>query len=70
MDDIAVTQQAYKAGLVVRPVSPMYGGSPARVGLMLGFGGFSAEQLRTGVARLKKVLDGSAEASRVRTNVR
>jgi hypothetical protein len=36
----------------------------------LGFGGFSAEQLRTGVARLKKVLDGSAEASRVRTNVR
>jgi GntR family transcriptional regulator / MocR family aminotransferase len=70
MDDIAVTQQAYKAGLVVRPVSPMYGASPARVGLMLGFGGFSAEQLRTGVARLKKVLDGSAEASRVRTNVR
>ena len=57
MDDVRVAADALRAGIVVRPVSPMYGATPARCGLMLGFGGFSIEQLRAAVKRLKDVLD-------------
>lgn len=43
-DDQAISTQSLKAGLAVRAISPMYakGGRP---GLMLGFGGFTTEQL-------------------------
>ncbi|WP_163268391.1 PLP-dependent aminotransferase family protein [Chelativorans alearense] len=64
MDDVKLADQAERAGLVVRPISPMYAATPARVGLMLGFGGFSTEQLRAAVLRLRDVLDASVGAIR------
>ena len=64
MDDVKLAEEALQAGLVVRPISPMYAARPARFGLMLGFGGFSIEQLRSGVKRLRDVLDASVGAIR------
>jgi GntR family transcriptional regulator/MocR family aminotransferase len=64
LDDVKLAEQAEKAGLVVRPISPMYHATPPRFGLMLGFGGFSVAELRTAVIRLKAVLDASVAAIR------
>lgn len=64
MDDVRLAEEALRAGLVVRPISPMYGSKPARFGLMLGFGGFSIDQLRAAVKRLRDVLDASVGALR------
>ena len=55
-DDVAVAAHAHSAGLTVRPISPMYRGTLARSGLMLGFGGFAAAQLDTAAVRLRQVL--------------
>ncbi|MGG6547103.1 UNVERIFIED_CONTAM: hypothetical protein NY100_17060, partial [Prevotella sp. 15_C9] len=57
VSDVKLAEQAQRAGLVVRPISPMYQAAPARSGLMLGFGGFSVEELRAAVVRLKNVLE-------------
>ena len=54
--DIAVAEAAALAGIVARPISPMYVG-PARDGLMLGFGGFTPEELERAVQRLREVLE-------------
>ncbi|MGJ4970925.1 PLP-dependent aminotransferase family protein [Bradyrhizobium sp. HKCCYLRH1073] len=57
LDDVTLAEQAHKAGLVVRPISPMYHATPPRGGLMLGFGGFSIAELQSAVVRLRGVLD-------------
>jgi GntR family transcriptional regulator/MocR family aminotransferase len=57
IDDIHVAGRAEAAGVVVRAVSPMYGGRSRRSGLMLGFGGFPTEQLVMAVGRLRTVLE-------------
>ena len=59
LDDVEFAGRAENAGLVVRPISPMYQASPPRFGLMLGFGGFSIQELRAAVIRLRAVLDAS-----------
>ena len=64
IDDVKIAEQAEQAGLVVRPISPMYANTPARYGLMLGFGGFSPAELRAAVRRLSDVLDASVGAIR------
>ncbi|MCP3392370.1 PLP-dependent aminotransferase family protein [Bradyrhizobium sp. CCGB12] len=56
LDDVKLSERAEKAGLVVRPISPMYQDAPPRFGLMLGFGGFSVRELRTAVIHLRTVL--------------
>ncbi len=56
-DDVKVAAQALAAGVSVRPISPMYGGTSARPGLVLGFGGFAVEQLEAGVVALRGVLE-------------
>jgi GntR family transcriptional regulator/MocR family aminotransferase len=40
MSDVKVASDARSAGIVVRPVSPLYASGRGRPGLMLGFGGF------------------------------
>lgn len=64
LDDVKLADQAQKAELVVRPISPMYQDAPARVGLMLGFGGFSVAELQAAAVRLKGVLEASVRANR------
>lgn len=55
-EDVPASCRAAAVGLAVRPVSPMHAAQPARQGLMLGFGGFTADQLEAAVVRLKGVL--------------
>lgn len=54
--DVAVAKAASKAGLALRALSPMCSSNLALSGLMLGFGGFTNEQLRDAVRRLRQVL--------------
>jgi GntR family transcriptional regulator/MocR family aminotransferase len=56
IDDVLIAAWAQSAGIVVRAISPMYAGSVRRCGLVLGFGGFAAEQLEQAVGRLRTVL--------------
>ncbi|RUM08385.1 PLP-dependent aminotransferase family protein [Rhizobium chutanense] len=56
VDDVKIAARALSVGLAVRAISPMYGGQPARHGLMLGFGGFPLAQLQTAVGKLVKLL--------------
>jgi len=57
LDDVAVAATAMKEGIALRPLSPMCAGHPQLSGLMLGFGRFTAEQLRGAVRRLRRVLE-------------
>lgn len=56
LDDVEVARRALEAGVVVRPVSTMYSAAPARSGLMLGFGGFTPDQIDAAITKLKGVL--------------
>ena len=67
LDDVKLAEQAQKAGLVVRPISPMFQATPARYGLMLGFGGFSVAELQAAVIRLRGVLEASVAANKKKT---
>jgi GntR family transcriptional regulator / MocR family aminotransferase len=60
-DDVKLAGEAWKTGLVVRPISSMYHASPPRSGLLLGFGGFSVEQLRKAVLQLRDVLNAAKQ---------
>ncbi|MFS8148956.1 PLP-dependent aminotransferase family protein [Rhizobium sp. BR 249] len=55
-DDVRIATRALSAGIAVRAISPMYAGQLARPGLMLGFGGFLPEQLKTAVGELVALL--------------
>ncbi|WP_343586536.1 PLP-dependent aminotransferase family protein [Herbaspirillum sp.] len=52
LDDNEVAWQAAQAGVAVRPVSPMFAPGSARPGLVLGFGGFSGEQMEEAARKL------------------
>jgi GntR family transcriptional regulator/MocR family aminotransferase len=56
VDDVQLAARALSAGLAVRAISPMYSARPARPGLMLGFGGFLADQLQAAVGELVELL--------------
>lgn len=63
LDDVAVASAASQAGIALRALSPMAAGQQELTGLMLGFGGFSSEQLRDAVRRLRRVLETGLPAS-------
>ncbi|EEA02411.1 transcriptional regulator, GntR family with aminotransferase domain [Burkholderia sp. H160] len=56
LDDRTVVEQAAKAGVAVRAVSPMYAAGTERPGLVLGFGGFTEAQMRLAAERLAGVI--------------
>jgi GntR family transcriptional regulator/MocR family aminotransferase len=56
VDDVRLAKAALAEGLVVRPISPMYESAP-QSGLMLGFGGFTPEELEMAARRLRRVMD-------------
>ncbi len=60
-DDVAVAARAQAAGLAVRALSPMCHTTPPLSGLMLGFGGYTAQQLQAGVKKLRQVLSQCAD---------
>lgn len=56
LDDVAVASAAGQSGIAMRALSPMAAGGRVFNGLMLGFGGFTPEQLRRAVKTLERVL--------------
>ncbi|WP_342729052.1 PLP-dependent aminotransferase family protein [Bradyrhizobium sp. B097] len=67
LDDVQLAKAALAAGIVVRPISPMYDAA-ARPGLMLGFGGFEPEGLEAAAIRLRRVIDQDAPQRRQRVH--
>jgi GntR family transcriptional regulator/MocR family aminotransferase len=57
MDDVKIATAANMAGVALRALSPMCSDRLRLSGLMLGFGGFSNEQLKTAVHKLRRVVD-------------
>ncbi|WP_018607419.1 PLP-dependent aminotransferase family protein [Uliginosibacterium gangwonense] len=64
LDDVAVAKAADEAGIAIRALSPMCSGNSPLSGLMLGFGGFTDEQLRDAVRRLRQVLKEAERLSK------
>lgn len=64
LDDVAVAKAANNAGIALRAFSPMCSENQRLSALMLGFGGFTSEQLSGAVRRLRKVLEGFGSCSR------
>ncbi|MFC3114060.1 MocR-like pyridoxine biosynthesis transcription factor PdxR [Cellvibrio fontiphilus] len=56
IDDIQIAEAARLAGIAVRAISPMCSANLKLSGLMMGFGGFSQDQLKAAARKLKKVL--------------
>lgn len=56
LPDTLVAEEAARVGIVVRPISRLYAGTPDRSGLMLSFAGFTDTRMRTAVHRLTGVL--------------
>lgn len=63
LSDVAVATAAGQAGVAVRALSPMCSDNLQLSGLMLGFGGFTGEQLRAAVQRLRRVIEESSRLS-------
>jgi GntR family transcriptional regulator / MocR family aminotransferase len=51
--DVAVAKKAAKIGISAMPLSSCYLKSPARNGLILGYGGVDARQIRDGMSKLR-----------------
>jgi len=56
-DDVEIAAAAAQAGIALRPLSPMCSENLRLSGLLLGFGGFSNEQLRTAVQKLRRIIE-------------
>jgi len=56
--DLEVEAQAAAKGVLARAISPLYHHAPPRPGLLLGFTGFPAKAMDSGVARLATALEG------------
>ena len=59
IDDRQVVTQAAKAGVALRAVSPMYAAGNGPAGLVLGFGGFTDQQIEEGARKLTEVIRSS-----------
>src|SRR5437016_12024182 len=55
-DDVAISDRAAGNGIRVGPLSPMYLTSPARSGLLLGYGRLPEEDIAPAVRSLARVL--------------
>jgi len=64
LSDTAVSEEAQRHGVVVRPVSSMYLEAPARQGLLLGFTGFSLPSLQIATERLANAVERTAKGRR------
>ena len=55
-DDVAVSKNAALRGISATPLSTCYLSSPVRAGLILGYGGVNANQIRDGIRKLRLCL--------------
>ncbi|MGC1835428.1 MAG: PLP-dependent aminotransferase family protein, partial [Candidatus Acidiferrales bacterium] len=53
VSDVTVAKKAAKIGISAMPLSSCYLKSPARNGLILGYGGVDARQIRDGMSKLR-----------------
>jgi GntR family transcriptional regulator / MocR family aminotransferase len=53
IDDVAVSKRAVQNGISAMPLSTCYLKSPARPGLILGYGGANARQIHDGIRKLR-----------------
>lgn len=56
VSDVEVSAAAFRQGIVAKALSPHYIAAAPRFGLILGYSGFDAHQIRSGVAVLERVL--------------
>jgi GntR family transcriptional regulator / MocR family aminotransferase len=56
VDDVNVSQRAFREGVAVMPLSICYQKKPRRGGLILGYGGTDRQQIREGIRKLASVL--------------
>lgn len=66
IDDRAVASAAVARGVAVRAVSPMYAAGTERPGLLLGFGGYRADDIEAAARRLATVIKTAAGGRRQR----
>lgn len=59
-DDRRIAEAIRQSGVEVRPLSPFFLDTEPQYGLMLGFGGFTAEAIRAAVDVVRQVLDKMA----------
>ena len=52
-DDVAISKRAARSGISATPLSTCYMRPPARGGLILGYGGTNAREIRAGVRKLR-----------------
>jgi len=64
IDDQAISNQAARAGVAVRPVSCMYAEGSGRSGLILGLGAFTAEQIAGAAQRLASIITAAVTPER------
>jgi GntR family transcriptional regulator/MocR family aminotransferase len=57
-DDVAISREAAQRGISAMPLSICYSKPPARGGLILGYGGVSAHQIRDGMRKLRMSVQG------------
>lgn len=57
VDDKRVASLAAEHGVAVRAVSPMYAGGNGPMGLILGLGGFSDEEIEIATGHLARCID-------------
>ena len=55
-NDLAICEQARRADIILGPLSRFYHGQPHRQGLLLGYAGFTAHEIRGGLERLQTIL--------------
>ena len=60
MDDVELSRKAVQRGVSAMPLSSCYSKTPARGGLVLGYGGTNVHQIHDGVRKLRMVLTGSS----------
>jgi GntR family transcriptional regulator/MocR family aminotransferase len=64
ISDVEVAKKARAKGIVVKPLTTLYLGAPARQGLLLGYSGFDLRKLRTASLQLSEVIRSSVRKSR------
>jgi GntR family transcriptional regulator/MocR family aminotransferase len=64
VDDRAIALRAAAERLWAAPLSEAYAGESPRHGLILGYGGTAVERIPAAVARLRRVIEQTARASR------
>jgi GntR family transcriptional regulator / MocR family aminotransferase len=57
VNDVTIARDAAKLGISAMPLSSCYSSPPQRGGLILGYGGASAHEIRVGVRLLKRVCE-------------